>query len=240
VPLFAVGRGGGGYAEYVTIDASGIVPLPDGLSFEDATALLVQGLTAFYLVRQSSPEGKTVVVTAAGGGVGSLLIQLVKRASARTMIATASTPEKLELAKSLGADFAIDYSAPDWVDDVKGVTKGVGADIIYDFVGGPMSKTSLSALAPLGQLIFAALNRFELDASDLEGMFLKNQSLRGFALLPLLNPVTLRDGLSQLFNLAQIGALKVPPGERYPLDRVAEAHRALEGRLTTGKVLILA
>jgi NADPH2:quinone reductase len=239
VPLFAVGRGSGGYAEYVTASVSDIVPLPDGISFENATALLVPGLTAFYLARQSSPQGKTVVVTAAGGGVGSLLIQLLQRAGAKIVIAVASAAEKLALAKSLGADFAFDYSTPGWIDQVKGATSGIGADIIYDSVGGTTTRASIGALAPLGELVFGALNRFNLNASELEGMFLRNQSLRGFALLPLLSPVSLRNSLSELFSLAQAGALRVPPGTEYPLDRVAEAHRALEGRQTSGKVVLV-
>jgi NADPH2:quinone reductase len=98
--------------------------------------------------------------------------------------------------------FAFDYSTPDWIGQVKGVTGGAGADIIYDSAGGTTTKASLAALAPLGELIFSAFNRFKLDPSDLEGMFLKNQSLRGFALLPLLNPVSLRNSLSELFSLA--------------------------------------
>jgi NADPH:quinone reductase len=239
VPLFAAGPGSGGYAEYVATKASDIIPLPDDLSFEEATALLVSGLTALYLVRQSSPQGKTVAVTAAGGGVGSLLIQLLKRAGAKVVVAVASTVEKLDLAKTLSVDFAFDYSTPDWIDQVKSVTGGVGADIIYDSVGGTTTKASLAALAPLGELVFSALNRFKLDPSDLEGMFLKNQSLRGFALLPLLNPVSLRNSLSELFSLARAGALRVPVGVRYPLKHVAEAHRALEGRRTIGKVVLI-
>lgn len=239
VPLFAVGRGSGGYAEYVAINASDVVSLPDGLSFENATALLVQGLTALQLVRQGSPKGKAVVVTAAGGGVGSLLVQLAKRAGAKLVIATAGSIEKLEFTRSLGADFAFGYQTADWVDQVKRVTNGAGADLIYDSVGGKVTKASLDALAPLGELMFAALNRFELNTRDLESMFLKNQSLRGFALLPLLSPTTLRETLSELFHLAQIGDLNVPPVRRYSLDRVAEAHRALEDRSTTGKLVLV-
>jgi NADPH2:quinone reductase len=116
------------------------------------------------------------------------------------------------------------------------VTNGAGADLIYDSVGGKVTKASLDALAPLGELVFAALNRFELNTRDLESMFLKNQSLRGFALL---SPTTLRESLSELFHLAQIGDLKVPPVRRYSLDRVAEAHSALEDRSTTGKLVLV-
>jgi NADPH2:quinone reductase len=239
LPMFAVGRYSGGYAQSIAIKAADVVPLPDGVAFEEATALLVQGLSALLLLRQASPQNKTIAITAAAGGVGSLLIQLAKRAGAKQILALTSTPEKLRLAESLGADFAVDYRASDWVDEAKELTGGVGPDIIYDLVGGPLTRTLLTALAPFGQLVFGALSRCQLAAQDLENMFHKNQSIKGFALLPLLNPDTLKEDLSSLFNLAERGNLKVLIGGRYPLENAAEAHRALENRLTTGKVVLI-
>jgi NADPH2:quinone reductase len=239
VPLFAVGRPTGGYAEYISVNASEVVAIPDGLPFEQAVALLVQGLTAVLFMRQTSLQGKTIAVTAAAGGVGSLLIQLAKRAGAKLVIALASTPKKLELTQSLGADLAFNYQNQVWIDQVKEATGGKGIDIIYDSVGSAITRECFSALAPLGELVFAALNRCQLTARDLETMFNRNQSIRGFALLPLLNAFTLKDELSRLFDLAQSGALKVLVGGRYPLEQVAEAHRVLENRLTTGKVVLI-
>jgi NADPH2:quinone reductase len=239
VPMFAVGRGSGGYAERLAIDAASAVPIPDDLSFEDATALMVQGLTALHLVRQSPPVGKTVLVNAAAGGVGSLLVQLAKRAGAKLIVATASTNEKLDFARSIGADAGVDYTAPDWVARVRDATGGAGADIVYELVGGAVTRASLDALAPRGELVFGALGRFDLDASDLEKMILRNQSLRGFALLPLLTPAVLKSSLTELFDLAASGELKVIQGGRYPLDQASEAHRAIEERRTTGKVVLV-
>jgi NADPH2:quinone reductase len=239
LPIFAVGRASGGYAQYIAIKASDVVLLPDNLPFEEATALLVQGLSALLLTRHTSPQDKTIAITAAAGGVGSLLIQLAKRAGARSIVALAGTPEKLRLATSLGADFALDYRAPSWLDQLKESTNGTGVDIIYDSVGGPLTGALLTALAPLGQLIFAALSRCQLTTRDLENMFQQNQSIRGFALLPLLKPATLKEELSSLFNLAQSGDLKVLIGGRYPLENAAEAHRALENRLSAGKVVLI-
>jgi NADPH2:quinone reductase len=158
---------------------------------------------------------------------------------ARSIIALASTPEKLKLATSLGADFALDCRAPSWLDQLKGSTNGTGVDIIYDSVSGPLTGALLTALAPLGQLIFAALNRCQLATRDLENMFQQNQSIKRFALLPLLNPATLKEELSGLFNLAERGNLKVVIGGRYPIEAAPEAHRALENRLTTGKVVLM-
>jgi NADPH:quinone reductase len=239
VPLFAIGRPTGGYAEYISVRASDVVAIPDGLSFEPAVALLVQGLSAAFLVRQSPPQAKTVAVTAAAGGVGSLLIQFAKQAGAKQVIALASDPNKLEVTKSLGADLVLNYQNQGWIDQVKEATGAKGVDIIYDTVGGQITQTCLNALAPLGELVFAALNRWQLTARDLETLFNRNQSMRGFALLPLLDAVTLNDELHRLFDLAQAGSLKVLVGGRYPLDQVAEAHRAIENRLTTGKVMLI-
>lgn len=238
VPLFAVGRPTGGYAEYVSVSATDVIAIPDGLHFEPAVALLVQGLTAALLIRQSAPEGKTIAVTAAAGGVGSLLIQLAKNAGAKQVIALAGDQKKLELTESLGADLALNYQNQGWIDQVKDVTSGKGVDTVYDTIGGRITGACLNALAPLGELVFAALNRCQLTARGLETMFNQNQSIRGFALLPLLDTVTLDEELSMLFELAETGTLKVLLGGSYPLEKVAEAHRALENRLTTGKVVL--
>jgi NADPH2:quinone reductase len=239
VPLFAVGRPTGGYAEYVSVSAPDVIAIPDGLSFEHAAALLVQGLTAVLLMRQTSPQGKTIAVTAAAGGVGSLLIQLAKQAGVKRVIALAGTPNKLELTQSLGADLAFNYQNQAWIDQVKEATDGKGVDIIYDSVGGAITRDCSSALAPLGELVFAALNRCQLTARDLESTFNQNQSIKGFALLPLLNAISLHHELFRLFDLAQSGTLKVLIGGRYPLEQAAEAHRVLENRLTTGKVVLI-
>ncbi|KGM33659.1 NADPH:quinone oxidoreductase [Inquilinus limosus MP06] len=239
VPMFAIGRPTGGYAEYVAVDAASVVPLPDGLSFEDAAALLVQGLSALHLVRSSPPRGRTVLVTAAAGGVGSLLLQLARRAGAERVIAVAGGAEKLDVARGLGADLGIDYREPGWAAQVRNASGGSGADIVYDTVGGVITKACLDALAPAGELVFGALGRFDLTAAELEGMLFRNQSLKGFALLPLLTPESLRADLAELFALVATGALRVIQGGRYRLDQAAEAHGALESRRSAGKVVLV-
>lgn len=238
VPMFALGRGSGGYAEYVAIEATSVVPLPDGLSFEDAAGLMVQGLTALHLIRQSQPKGKTVLVNAAAGGVGSLLVQLAKHAGAQRVIAAASSSEKLQLAHSFGADIGVDYTHAGWADRVREATEGSGADIIYEMTGGMHTKACLAALAPLGVMIFGALGRFDLAPADLEKMFSRNQSLKGFALLPLLDPAGVKVDLRSLFQWAANDTLKVLQGGRYSLEQAAEAHRALENRWTAGKIVL--
>jgi NADPH:quinone reductase len=242
VPLFASGASVGGYADHVVVEAGLIVPLPAALSFEAAVALMIQGLTALYLPRQISPKGKTVLVNAAAGGVGSLLVQLAKRAGARTVIAAASTAKKLDFARSLGADAGVDYTRPDWVDAVRAASDGAGPEIIYESAGGDITKGCLAALAPGGELvIYGALNiqGFEFGVPQLIGIIFKNQSLTGFALPSLLTPEGLKEGLAELFDLAVRGELKATIGATYPLERADDAHRALEGRATTAKVVLV-
>ncbi|RWA70271.1 zinc-binding dehydrogenase [Mesorhizobium sp.] len=237
-PLFVSERPFGGHAEYVTIDAGLAVPVPDALSFEEATALMVQGLTALHLLRQSPPANKTVLIPAAAGGVGSLLIQLARGQSARRVIALAGGRMKLVPVLSSGADVAIDSSRVEWPAQIREANGGAGVDIIYDTVGGPMTAAALPALTPGGELVFAALGRFALSAADVEAMIGQNQSLRGFALLPLLSPAVLKAGLVELFELAANCRLRAAIGGSFPLDRAGEAHRLLEERRSTGKVVL--
>jgi NADPH:quinone reductase len=236
VPLFAFGGSSGGYAEYVTVDASSLVPVPEILPFADAVALQVQGLTALHLSRLRDVTDKTVVVSAAAGGVGSLLIQFLKAAQARTIIALTSSQPKQELALSLGADRALSHVQETWpaaLHDTSGP-----ADLIFDLVGGALTRSCLSALAPGGEIVFAALGRFELAADEVDGMFANNQTLSGFALLPRLTRNTVKAELLELFDRAASRRLKVIPGGSFPLERAADAHRAIESRETVGKVVL--
>ncbi|KAA6488574.1 zinc-binding alcohol dehydrogenase family protein [Agrobacterium sp. SHOUNA12C] len=238
VPLFALGRGGG-YAEFIAVDATSLVHLPDHIGFDDAVALMVQGLTALHMTRRNPPTGKSVLVTAAGGGVGSLLVQLAKREGARQVIAAASTKEKRDIALSLGADLAIDYGEANWADVVRALTDDVGVDILYDTVGGSVTKAALAALAPAGELVFAALGRFDLDKADVDQLFSQNQSLKGFALLPLLSPDNIRSDLTELFELAANQRIRVPQGGQFSLREAWRAHEAIERRAVSGKIVLV-
>ena len=241
-PLFLSPQSSGGYADYATVDAGFVVPIPDQLPYDQATALLVQGLTALHLTRQVSPQGKRVLISAAGGGVGSLLVQLAKRAGATTVIAGASSPEKLQLASSVGADVTVDYSQPGWATRVQWATGGTGPDVIYESVGGAVTRSSLELLAPGGSLVlFGALDVRSADllVPELLRLISRNQSLTGFAVAPLLTPQTLQTSLRELFDLAVRGDLQVTVGGRYPLERAPDAHRALEERATLGKLVLV-
>lgn len=240
--LFATPSGLGAYADYVVIDAGLAIAVPDALSFENAVAILVQGLTALYLTRQASPKDKTVLITAAAGGVGGMLVQLCKAAGARTVIAGASTAEKLDLARSLGADIGINYLEQDWAEALRRATGGSGPDLIYESVGGTITATALQLLAPLGEIvIYGALNiqAFQLGVPELLGLIFKNQSVTGFAFAPLLTPEGMASAVAELFALVVAGKLKVTIGERYPLARAAEAHQAMEARRSHGKLILL-
>jgi NADPH:quinone reductase len=235
IPLFATGRAGG-YAEFVEIDAGSVVQLPDRIGFDEAVALMVQGLTALHLVRQSPPQGKAVLVHAAAGGVGSLLLQMARRGGAKAVLATASSIEKRSLAMSLGADRTFDYTLAGWS---KPITADGWVDLVYDTVGGDVTKSSLEALAPCGELIFAALGRFTLDPPDINQMLNMNQSLKGFALLPLISRAGLRRDLSELFSLASSEELRIPPITHFALHDAAAAHTALEARRIRGKAVLV-
>ena len=150
--LYVAGVQSGGYAEQVAIRANVVVRLPDEISFVAATALQVQGLTALHLLRSHAAAGKNVLISAAAGGVGSLLVQLAKRSGAKRVIAMASSAEKLALARELGADVGVDYTQADWPDQIRAATDGVGPDLIFDASGGDIPAQCLALLAPFGLL----------------------------------------------------------------------------------------
>lgn len=221
----------GGYAQFVTAPAAVVVPIPDVLDFSHATGLLVQGLTALYLTRAVSPAGRTVLITAAGGGVGSLLIQLARHLGATRIVAAASSKAKREAAVRSGADAAIGYQ------DIA----GTAPDLVYESVGGEVLPRCLEALAPNGTIVTygsLSLRSFAINVPELKRMVFGNQTLRGFALGPLVNLARLRADLDELFAMAAAGTLAVTPLVLL-LEEAAHAHHLLAGRSTTGKVVLL-
>ena len=222
----------GGYAEYCVADAAVTVPLPDALGFDQACALLVQGLTALYLVREVGPAGRDVLITAAGGGVGSLLVQLARHGGAASVTAAASSPAKRELALAQGADMAVGYDQ----------LAGLAPTLIYESAGGAIFSQCFEILAPKGILVaYGALNlqSFALGVPELKRMVFGNQTFRGFAFGALIEHQAMRRDLAELFQMAAEGILTPVIGARYPLADAAEAHRALAARSTTGKLVLL-
>lgn len=240
--LFAAGIQAGGYAEQVVAPASVVVPLPDEISFAAAAALLVQGLTALHLLRQNPPAGRTVLVSAAAGGVGSLLLQLAKRGGAKRVVAMASSAEKLALTREFGAAAAVDYSRRDWPDQVRAATEGAGPDLVFDASGGDVPGQCLALLAPFGRLVLygpLSIAAFRPGADELRTLIFGNRAITGFSLLPQLAPERLAGELGELFALAATGELQILDGGSFSLTQAGAAHAALESRRSTGKLVLV-
>lgn len=231
----------GGYAQYVCVPASTAILLPPGVDSETAVALVVQGLTAAISLRQAArlSGGDSVLVTAAAGGVGSIAIQLAKLFGAGKVIAAAGTPQKRALARSLGADATIDYGLPDWSGRVRELTKGRGVDVALDLIGGDTTVHCIKTLAPYGRLVVigrAGGKSAQIDPWPLTEL---NLSVIGFFVTAYLtDPFLIRAAVSELMGYLVSGQLKMRPGAVLPLTQVAEAHRLLESRQTTGKVVL--
>ncbi len=233
--------GMGGYAPYAVAPLENLIPLPDGLDFDEAAAVPLQGLSAYHILKTSGrlARGESVLVHAAAGGVGTLAVQMAKLLGAGKVIATASTREKLELARDLGADVLVNYTDDDWPERVREATDGVGADVILEMVGGDFPEKNLSCLAPFGRMVvFGAASRDRgtlVPASLMNG----NQTLTGFWLPPVMGrPDLAGNSLQDILGWVASGELRLTIGARYPLERAAEAHADLEGRRTTGKIIL--
>ncbi|MDQ3430258.1 MAG: zinc-binding dehydrogenase [Actinomycetota bacterium] len=230
----------GGYAEYAVAAADSVVRLPEAVGFADASALLVQGLTAYGVLHDSGRvrEGEGVLVMAAGGGVGTLAVQLAKLAGAHPVVGAAGSREKLDLALSVGADHAVDYTKDGWAGEVLGATGGRGANVILECVGGAVGAGAYDCLAPLGRLVtFGAAGGEGLRPPDMWQLNLKGQTVGGYG-GPWLRPGAAKTAREAISEHLQNGGLRVVRGASFPLAEASEAHRAIEGRRTTGKVLL--
>jgi len=225
---------GGGYAEYAVADWRTVVPIPEDLDFGKATALLVQGLTALGLLADLK-SGQTILIHAAAGGVGSLLVQLAKHKGAK-VLGTASTSEKLEKIVSLGVDAGINYTESDWTDEVLAATDGKGADLIIEMVGGEIGRQNLRCLATGGtMIIYGAASGEDFQVSAL-GLLFKMQTVKGYNL----NYETRENMVAftrELMSHIAENRLEVNVTE-FPLEQARQAHDALEGRKTMGKVVL--
>jgi len=225
---------GGGYAEYAIADWRTIVPIPDDLDFGKATALLVQGLTAVGLLADLK-SGQTILIHAAAGGVGSLLVQLAKHKGAK-VLGTASTAEKLEKVASLGADAGINYSESDWTDEVLAATDGKGADLIIEMVGGEIGRQNFKCLATGGTMtVYGAASGEDFQISALSLLF-RMQTVKGYN-LNFETPANMAAFTKELMTHVAANRLQVMVSE-FSLEQAKEAHNALEGRKTMGKVVL--
>ena len=234
--------GEGGYAERALAPEALSFDIPEGVDDGAALALLVQGLTAWHLLRTSArmAAGETVVVHAAAGGVGSLAVQLAKRWGAGRVIATASTEEKRKTALDLGADVAVDPSGDDLAERLKAANDGKGVDIVLEMVGGPVFDASLAALGRFGRLVtYGMASRTPPTRVDPGTLMTGSKSLVGFWLVDCLGvPGMLAEPLAELFDLTARGELRPLVGGEYPLSEAAQAHRDLRARKSIGKLVL--
>ncbi|MFG1966720.1 zinc-binding dehydrogenase [Nonomuraea sp. NPDC049028] len=229
--------GEGGYAELALARAQDAVPVPAGLELKDAVALLADGRTALLLHRQAEIKpADRILVEAAGGGVGSLLVQLAAAADAH-VIGAARGAGKAELVTSLGAASYVDYSRPDWLDRVMEATGGVGLDLVFDGVGGRIGTEAIGALREGGRVSIYGMAS-GADAELDEGR-LRARSIGVIGRTAAPSPAQMRALIVDALNLAADGRLRPVIGQTFPLESAAAAHRAIESRTTTGKTLLI-
>lgn len=231
----------GSYAEYAIVPAKRLVPVPGKVETRIAAAVMLQGMTAHYLATSTWPlkQGDSCLVHAAAGGVGLLLVQIAKRRGA-FVIGTAGSDEKAELARQAGADEVIIYTRRDFVAEVKRMMGGRGVQVIYDSVGRTTFLPGFDVLAQRGMMVLFGQSSGPVAPLDPQ---LLNQKGSVFLTRPTLaHYAAAREELlwrsGELFDWIQRGELSVRVGAEFPLSEAAEAHRALEGRRTTGKVLL--
>lgn len=232
----------GGYAGEAIVPAAQAVRVPDGVSARDAAAVLLQGMTAHYLATDtfSLKPRDTALVHAAAGGVGLLLVQLAKLRGAR-VVGTVGTEEKARLAREAGADQVVIYTRDNFVEVARKVTGGRGVDVVYDSVGKDTFAGSLDSLRPRGMFVSFGNSSgpvppfAPLVLSQKGSLFFTRPTLAHYTQ----TPAELRARARDLFGWMKAGQLKVRVGATFPLAQAADAHRALEGRQTTGKVLLL-
>jgi NADPH2:quinone reductase len=232
---------GGGYAKYATAFAVAAVPIPDELETETAVALLLQGLTAWHCIHSCGrlAEGESIVIGAGAGGVGSLAIQLAKLAGAGRVIALASTDEKREICRELGADEAIDPQTEDLAGALQKANESQLINVVLEMTGGEVFTQSLQALAPWGRLVVYGAASGELNQVSTVELMQGTKTVSAFwAAHAVGPPETYQEPMGEVFARAIAGDLRAQIGKTYPLSEVAQAHEDMAARRTTGKLLL--
>lgn len=232
----------GAYAEYQAIAADRLVPIPAGVSDQQAAGAMLQGMTAHYLAHDTYPlkRGETALIHAAAGGVGLLLVQMAHNLGVR-VVATVSTEEKAKLARGAGADEVILYSQTDFEAETKRLTGGKGVDVVYDSVGKTTFEKGLNVLRPRGLMALfggssGAVPAFDpITLTQKGSLFLTRPSLGNY--IATRDELVARSGA--VFAMMASGKLKLRIEHTYPLAEAQRAHRDLEGRKTTGKLLLI-
>ncbi|MDQ2825983.1 MAG: zinc-binding dehydrogenase [Actinomycetota bacterium] len=225
--------GSGGYAEAVAVGAESLIAVPEGLALDNAVVMLADGRTAMTLMAAAGPMmGERVLIEAAAGGVGTLLVQLAKAAGAKVVAAAGGTA-KLALARRLGADVVVDYLSPDWTASIRQADGGL--DVVFDGVGGAVAWSSFELIEPGGRMI-----SFGLASGGWADISEETAADRGVTLL---RPQRLASAENRAFTEralveAAAGRLRPVVGRRFPLARASAAHSAIEARATTGRTLL--
>lgn len=230
-----------GYAEYVVADGRTVFPIPSDLSFDEAAAALVQFVTAHDSLHRCghvTPEDR-VLIHGAAGGVGSAAVQLGAGADA-TVFGTASTPEKLDLAAELGADYGINYEQRDFAAEIERLTDGEGVDLVLDGVGGATFERSVEALAPFGRLVSIGCVSGQEGHADPSQVRLDRLSIVGYHLRTSLRerPEAVRSTVETILSTLVAGTASPVLDEQFPLAEADRAHRYLEDRQSRGKLLL--
>lgn len=232
----------GSYAEYAAVPKDRLVPIPEGVTDQQAAATMLQGMTAHYLSHDTHPlkRGETALVHAAAGGVGLLLVQMAHNIGAR-VIATVSTDEKAKLAREAGADEIILYTQSDFEAETKRLTGGKGVDVVYDSVGKTTFEKGLNILRPRGMMVLFGGSSGAVPPLDL--MVLAQKGSLYVTRPTLVAYIATREDLlaraEAVFGMIAAGKLKLRIEHTYPLAEAQRAHRELEGRKTTGKLLLI-
>jgi NADPH2:quinone reductase len=232
----------GSYAEYAAVPAKMLVKIPEGIDFRTAAAAMLQGMTAHYLSHSTFPlkAGHTALVHAAAGGTGRLLVQMAVMLGAR-VIATVGTEAKAQLAREAGASDTILYNEQDWVEEVKRFTGGAGVDVIYDAVGQATFAKGLDCLKMRGMMVHYGQSSGPVPPFDTRVLSAKGSlylARPGLA-SHIANPDELAWRAGDVFRWIAEGKLKLRIEREYPLSDAAQAHRELEGRKTSGKLILL-
>ena len=231
----------GAYAEARVMPAAQVCPLPDGISFDEGAAMMLKGLTVDYLFTRTTPikRGDWVLFHAAAGGVGLIACQWA-RSEGINLIATAGTDEKCQLALDHGAAHAINYRNGDFAARVREITEGRGVDVVMDAVGKDTFEGSLNSLRPLGMMISFGNASGPVPPVDLLALSSRGslKITRPTLFTHIADHATCQEMAARLFAKVTSGAVKIEIGQRFPLNQVADAHRALEGRGTTGSTIL--
>ncbi|MFK3967545.1 quinone oxidoreductase family protein [Ensifer adhaerens] len=232
----------GAYAEEHNVPARVLVHLPEDIDFETGAAMMLKGLTAQYLLRRTFrvEAGHTLLVHAAAGGVGLILTQWAKHLGAK-VIGTVGSPEKAELARANGADYVIDYGKENFATRVREITEGEGVDVVYDSIGKATFEGSLDSLRPFGHFVSFGAASGSIPPFDITTLAQKGSLYATWPLLPA--HLSRREDVlamsKDLFDVVARGAVNIRVHASLPLAEAAEAHRRLEGRQTTGALVLL-